>query len=212
MENNPATQKTELRRRPTAAQLRLELERESKKRKFPRFLKVLLFLLVVVLIAAITFFCLLSGYVVYGDSMMPTLQEGDLVLAIPNAQTQPGDLVAFRHDERILIKRAVGAPGDQIEVSDNGTVRINGVDLSEPYAQFAAGAANDITYPFQVSDGSWFVLGDNRGSSVDSRSRILGTIDNRQMLGKIFIRVWPLTRFEVFDPDFFQEFIATLKR
>ena len=132
MENNPATQKTELRRRPTAAQLRLELERESKKRKFPRFLKVLLFLLVVVLIAAITFFCLLSGYVVYGDSMMPTLQEGDLVLAIPNAQTQPGDLVAFRHDERILIKRAVGAPGDQIEVSDNGTVRINGVDLSEP--------------------------------------------------------------------------------
>ena len=193
------------RRPPTAEQLRQELERINRKRKGPLLLKILLFLLMILLIAAITFFCLMSGYVVYGDSMSPTLQEGDLVLAIPNAEIRSGDLIAFRHNERILIKRAIVSQGNQIEISEDGHVRVNGNDIDEPYATYGPGVADDLVYPFDVTGDRWFVLGDNRTNSVDSRSTILGLIDNNQMLGRIFIRIWPLNRFEVFDPNFLKD-------
>ncbi len=204
MGTKSAERQAPTRRRPTAEQLRQELERE-KKRKKPSFLRIILFLIIVLLIAAITFFCLLSGYVVYGDSMAPTLQEGDLVLAIPNAPIRAGDMVAFRHDERILIKRAVAGPGDRIEISEDGHVRLNGTDLGETYASFGAGIADDMVYPVDIPAGAWFVLGDNRTNSVDSRSTILGMIDNSQMQGRIFIRIWPLNRIELFDPNFLQD-------
>ena len=124
-------------RRPTSEQLRQALDRMNQKRGLPIAVKVIIFLLVVLVIAAITFFCLLSGYVIYGNSMSPTLEEKDLVLAIPNAQLQSGDLVAFRYQDRILIKRAVGGPGDRIELFPDGHVRLNGSDLHEPYAIYS---------------------------------------------------------------------------
>ena len=199
-------------RRPTAEQLRQELERVQKKRNGPAvILRVFLFLLVVVLIAAITFFCLLSGYVIYGDSMSPTLEEGDMVLAIPKAVIHDGDIVAFKQEDRVLIKRAIAGPGDRVEVLPDGCVILNGAELSEPYAMFGENGIDDTSYPLEISSGSWFVLGDNRSTSVDSRSRILGLIDNSKMQGKVFIRVWPLTRWEVFDPDFPKELLETLK-
>ena len=206
MANNEAA-KSPVPRRPTSEQLRKELERLEKKGGMPAALRVILFLLVVILIGAVTFFCLLSGYVIYGNSMSPTLEEKDLVLAIPNAKISAGDMVAFRHEERILIKRVVGAPGDQIEVTDDGHVRLNGSDLYEPYALFSNSGANDMSYPLDIPEDSWFVLGDNRGSSVDSRSSILGLIDGEQMLGKVFVRVWPLTRFQLFDKNFFPQLV-----
>ena len=208
---NNETPKAPAPRRPTADQLRRELDRLEKKRGLPTAIRVILFLLVVVLVAAITFFCLLSGYVIYGNSMSPTLEEKDLVLAIPNAKISAGDMVAFRHEERILIKRVVGAPGDQIEVTDDGHIHLNGVELYEPYAIYSNSGTNDMTYPLDIPEQSWFVLGDNRGSSVDSRSSILGLIDEDQMLGKVFIRVWPLSRFQIFDKNFFPQLVDALR-
>ena len=209
MANNEAA-KAPAPRRPTAEQLRRELERMEKKRGMPIALRVILFLLVVVLVAGITFFCLLSGYVIYGNSMSPTLEEKDLVLAIPNAKLRTGDMVAFRHEDRSLITRVVGAPGEQSEITDDGHVRLNGSDLYESYALFSNSGTNDMSYPLDIPENSWFVLGDNRGSSVDSRSSILGLIDDEQMLGKVFIRVWPLTRFQVFDKNFFPQLVDSL--
>ena len=212
MESKP-TGKTAT-RRPTSDQIRKELERldqMDKKRGLPTALRVILFLLIVIIIAAITFFCLLSGYVIYGNSMSPTLSEQDLVLAIPNAEIQSGDLIAFRHDDRILIKRAVAAPNDSIEVLSDGHVRLNGYDLPESYALFSESGVNDMDYPLDVPAHSWFVLGDNRGSSVDSRSRVIGFVSDDQILGKVFIRIWPLNRIEVFEPDFFSQILSSFK-
>ena len=199
------------RRRPTSDQLRRELARMQKKRGLPTALRVILFLIIVILVAAVTFFCLLSGYIIYGSSMSPTLEEKDVVLAIPKAALQDGDLAAFRHEDRILIKRVIAGPGDQVEVLSDGHVRLNGYDLFEPYALYSESGTNDMSYPLDIPEHAWFVLGNNRGSSVDSRSSILGLIGDEQLLGKVFVKIWPLTRFELYDPNFFSELIATLR-
>ncbi len=203
MSNNPFA--AQLRRPPTSDQIRRELERMQKKSGASVFFRVLLILLIILLIGVFTFLCLMSGYSVYGDSMSPTLREGDIVLAIPNAPIRPGDMISFRHEERVLIKRAVAGPDDRIEVLVDGNVRLNGVMLPEPYALFSDQGANDMVYPLDIPEHSWFVLGDNRGSSVDSRSSILGLVDDEQVLGRIFLRVWPLSRFQLFDTGFWRD-------
>ena len=199
-----------IRRRPTAEQLRQEIARIQKKRRFP-FLRILLFLIVILLIGVFTFLCLLSGFVVYGDSMEPALYEGDVLLAIPHAPLQPGDLVAFRHEDRILIKRAIAGPGEQIEVLTDGNVILNGVPLSEPYARYSDRGVNDMNYPLDIPSASWFVMGDNRGSSVDSRSNILGLIGEDQILGKVAFRIWPLNRLQLFDRNFLSDLPAIFR-
>ena len=141
-------------RRPTSDQLRRELERMDKKRGMPTALRVILFLIVVLLVAAVTLFCLMSGYVIYGSSMSPTLEEKDLVLAIPNAQLKDGDLVAFKHEDRILVKRIAAGPGESVEVLSDGHVRRNGYDLNEPYALYAESGTDDQSYPLTVPSGS----------------------------------------------------------
>ena len=122
-----------------------------------------------------------------------------------------GDLVAFRHEDRVLIKRVIAGYGDSIEVLPDGHVRLNGYDLFEPYALFADTGVDDMSYPLEISEQAWFVLGDNRGNSVDSRSNVIGMIDKDQILGKVFIRVWPVTRFKLFDKGFFPELIDALR-
>ena len=119
-----------------------------------------------------------------------------------DADTDPADIVTIMVNIKGL--------GGSIEITDDGHVRLNGSDLYESYALFSNSGTNDMSYPLDIPENSWFVLGDNRGSSVDSRSSILGLIDDEQMLGKVFIRVWPLTRFQVFDKNFFPQLVDSL--
>ena len=200
--------------RPTAEQLRAELDRISGKGKkgggrgFLRFLLVLI-LLVAVLAAAVIL--LFPAFVVSGNSMAPALHERELVLAAADTSPDIGDLVAFRSGERVLIKRVVGCPGDSIEVQDDGRVLVNGEKLSEPYALLTGDAAGELDYPVTLPDGGYFVLGDNRGSSVDSRYRVLGVIDQDQLLGRLVIRLWPPNRIELLAPDAFQALLHSVK-
>ena len=206
--------------RPTLEQLRQELERldqleeqpkRRKKKKGGRVIGILLLLIFVLLVAVVTFLFVSSGYAIYGDSMSPSLNEGDLVLAFPHILPKTGDMVAFQIDDRILIKRAVGCPGDTVEVAEDGSVTLNGSPLSEPYATFSESSINDQSYPLTLSDSSYFVLGDNRGSSVDSRNSVLGPIDEADLLGKVALRVWPLPRFQVYEANFFPSLFQSLK-
>ena len=112
-----------------------------------------------------------------------------------NSDFQPGDVVAFYYNNKILVKRVIGTPGDWIEIDEEGRVRVNQILLEEPYVQEYALGECDIEMPYQVPDGRIFVMGDNRATSVDSRSTTVGCISEEEIVGKIVFVVWPMEEF-----------------
>ena len=133
-----------------------------------------------------------------GTSMEPTLVNGDIVLLTKTTALERGDICGFSWNNKILIKRVVGIPGDWIEIDTDGTVYLNGKKLNEPYADQIAFGECDLEFPFQVPQEQYFVLGDMRESSIDSRNTLIGCVETEQIIGKIFFRVWPLKSFKHF--------------
>lgn len=131
-----------------------------------------------------------------GSSMEPLLESGHVVLTYRTRELQPGDVAAFYHDNRILVKRVIAVAGDWVEIDDAGVVSINGEGLDEPYLQKAVLKPSDVTYPVQVPSGCVFVMGDNRAISMDSRLSEIGPISHDRILGKIVCRIWPLDLLE----------------
>ena len=192
-------------------------EEPGRKKKKPgrTVLKVFLILLLTVLVLAIgasVYMVMQYGYVVYGTSMAPSLVEGDLVLAIPKSLPVTGDLVSFNNGDRVLIKRAIGCPGDEISVSQDGRVTLNGIELNESYALFTEGDAGDVSYPLTVPEHFYFVMGDNRANSVDSRYSVLGMVSEQDINGRIFLRLWPMRRLQVFDPNYMNGFLNIFRK
>lgn len=155
-------------------------------------LTILTLAAVTVLVAALWFPVLQ----VTGDSMTPLLDGGQAVLTMRATEYKPGDIVAFYHNNRILIKRVMALPGDWVEIDDAGNVSVNTVKLDEPYVQNVVLEPNDLTYPCQVSDGCYFVMGDNRAMSMDSRVSEIGCIGRDRIIGKVIFRLWPIQRLE----------------
>lgn len=155
-------------------------------------LTILTLAAVTVLVAALWFPVLQ----VTGDSMTPLLDGGQAVLTMRATEYKPGDIVAFYHNNRILIKRVMALPGDWVDIDDAGNVSVNTVKLDEPYVQNVVLEPNDLTYPCQVPDGCYFVMGDNRAMSMDSRVSEIGCIDRDRIIGKVIFRLWPIQRLE----------------
>ena len=134
---------------------------------------------------------------IFGNSMTPTLQNGEILFTVKTSDLEPGDIVAFYYNNKILVKRVICGPGDWFNMDSDGTVYVNGQKLEEPYiTEFAYGETN-ITLPYQVPDEKIFVLGDHRSTSVDSRNTSVGCVAQEQIVGKIVFRVWPLDRFGI---------------
>ncbi|MCR5089001.1 MAG: signal peptidase I [Oscillospiraceae bacterium] len=181
--------------RPTSAQLRAELERVSRRRSGSMPGRILLIVFVLLILAAVLAAVLLPSYAIYGESMAPALSEGDLVLGLPGAgEIVTGTIVALQSGDRVLIKRVIGCPGDEINILEDGSVERNGIILAEPYLKFTGPGAADMDFPCTVPDGSFFVLGDNRPASVDSRNGIVGFVSQDDIISRIVFRFWPLNR------------------
>ena len=133
-----------------------------------------------------------------GTSMEPTLHNGDIVLLMKTTRFNHGDLCGFTWNNKLLIKRVIGVPGDWIEIDTDGTVYLNGEKLDEPYVQEKAFGECDLEFPFQVPQEQYFVIGDMRESSIDSRNTLIGCIPKDQIVGKVFFRVWPIKDISVF--------------
>lgn len=180
---------------PTAAQLEKELQRVQQRRRCRSALRCTVYTLLVAAAAAVLLVTLwLPVLRIYGSSMTPALHSGDLLLTVKTDALQRGDIIAFYCNNVILVKRVIGLPGDWIDLDADGTVRVNGQVWEEPYLDEKALGECNITLPFQVPDGRWFVLGDHRSTSVDSRHTAVGCVSQEQLVGRVVFRLWPLKR------------------
>ena len=132
---------------------------------------------------------------IYGSSMSPTLTNGDIVAAMRYGSYERGDIVAFYYNEQILVKRIIGLPGEMVDIDADGNVSIDGEPLDEPYLDEKALGECDIELPYQVPEGRYFVMGDNRGVSSDSRSSQVGCIAEERIIGELIFTLWPLSEF-----------------
>ena len=179
--------------RPSVEQLEQEIQRVSYRSRYNRVLKSTIYSLVTVAAVAILVATLwLPVLQIYGGSMTPTLQDGQIVFSVKTSDWEQGDVLAFYYNNKILIKRVIAGPGDWVNITEDGTVYVNDVMLDEPYVAELSLGGSDITYPYQVPDGKIFVMGDHRATSVDSRHTAIGCVAQEQIVGKIIFRIWPL--------------------
>lgn len=181
---------------PTGDQLEQEQRRIRYRRNFFRVLRNTVYTLITVSAAAVLVAVLLLPVLrIYGTSMTPTLEENDVVLSVKGSDFEPGDVIAFYYNNKILVKRVIALSGDWVDVREDGTVTVNGEVLDEPYVKNKALGECDIELPYQVPEDRVFVMGDHRDVSVDSRSTTIGCIAEEQIVGKIVFRVWPFAGF-----------------
>ena len=181
---------------PALDQLKKELKREQYHRRFKRLLRsTISALIVVAAVAALIATLLLPVLQIAGTSMEPSLIDGDIVILIKTDKLKTGDLCAFYYSNKILIKRIIGVPGDYLWINPDGTVYLNGTELEEPYIREKSLGECDVEFPLQVIEKSYFMMGDQRETSIDSRSSVIGNIAQDQIIGKIVCKIWPLSEF-----------------
>ena len=185
---------------PTVEQLEAEIKRVIHKKRYRTVLKSTVYTLITVAAIAVLVATLwLPVLQIYGSSMYPTLQDGEIIFSVKTAEFEPGDIVAFYFNNKSLIKRVIAGPGDWGNMAEDGTVSVNGEVLEEPYLTETAYGDTDIELPYQVPDGKIFVMGDHRATSVDSRNTAVGCVAQEQVVGKILFRVWPLNQMGVVE-------------
>lgn len=181
---------------PDLPLLKAELKRERYKSRYARVLRSTIGTLVVVAAFAILAATLwIPVLQIYGSSMSPTLEEGQIVISLKGSDFEQGDLVAFYIGNKLLVKRVIAGPGDWVDLREDGSVYINGEALDEPYLTEKAFGESDLEYPYQVPESRYFLMGDHRATSVDSRSSTVGCVAEEQIAGKIVFCVWPLSDF-----------------
>ena len=184
---------------PPVDELKKELKRERYRRRFRRLLRSTVNALVVVAaVAALVATLVLPVLQIAGTSMEPNLQDGQIVLLVKTDKLKTGDLCAFYYSNKVLIKRVIATPGDYIWIESDGTVFLNGEALDEPYVVEKALGECDVEFPYQVPENNFFVMGDKRETSIDSRSSVIGCVPEDQLIGKIICKIWPLSEFEFF--------------
>ena len=182
--------------RPTTKQLEAELARVKYKSRYRSVLKSTIYTLITVAAVAVLIATLwLPVLQIYGHSMTPTLEDGEILFSVKTSDFEPGDIISFYYNNKILVKRVIALPGEWVNMDEDGTVYINEDKLDEPYVTDRALGDTDIDLPYQVPDGKVFVMGDHRSTSVDSRNTAVGCVAQEQIVGKIIFRVWPLNRF-----------------
>ena len=185
---------------PERSELRRELNREKYKYRFASVLRSTVCTLIVIAALAILVATLwLPVLQIYGSSMAPTLEEGQIVVSVKGSEFKQNELVAFYIGNKLLVKRVIAGPSDTVTITEDGTVYVNNKELIEPYITGKALGECDITFPYQVPDSRYFLLGDHRAISVDSRSSSVGCIAEEQIVGKITFCVWPLSDFGALD-------------
>ena len=180
---------------PDLSLIENELKREQSKSKYGRVLRSTIYALIVVAAVAVLIAVFwLPVFRIYGTSMVPTVEKGDIVVSVKGSRFDSGDIVGLYVGNRLLVKRVIAGPGQWVDMTDDGTVYVDGEMLDEPYIREKAFGDCNIELPYQVPDGKYFVMGDNRATSADSRHTSIGCIEEEQIVGRVLMRLWPLNK------------------
>ena len=184
---------------PTIKQVETERKRYRRQKAYNKALSGTIYVLTIVAAVAVLIATLVLPVLqIEGTSMEPTLVNGDVVLLTKTTSFDRGELCGFSWNNKLLIKRVIGIPGDWIAIDTDGTVYLNGEKLDEPYAEQLSVGECDLEFPFQVPQEQYFVLGDMRESSIDSRNTLIGCVAKDQIVGKVFFRIWPFKTIRFF--------------
>lgn len=181
--------------RPTIPEIETELERLKSKRTRGNNIRYVIFVSLLaaalIIIATNLWFPVLR---VVGSSMQQTLQSDDIVVCSSiYRQINRGDIIAFYNNDRILLKRVVGIPGDTVTIDADGVLFVNGEQQPETYVMTLSLEPCDVTFPIDVPVDSYFVLGDRRTTSMDSRNKGIGMPSEDKIIGTVLFRVWPFS-------------------
>ena len=172
-------------------EIETELKKEKYKSKYFNILSSTIYgLIIVAALAAIIATLIMPVFQISGSSMKPVLNNGDLVISIKTKKLNTGDIIAFYHGNKILVKRVIASAGQWVIIDESGKVYVDGVLLEEPYVDSFMLGDCDIKFPYQVPAESWFVLGDNRTIFTDSRNSEIGSIKEEDIIGKILFKLW----------------------
>lgn len=152
-------------------------------------------LLVVAAVAVLIATLFLPILQISGDSMAPTLEHDEIVVLLKTKEFGRGDLIGFYYQGKILLKRVIALPGEEVVIDADGNVYVNGEMLEEPYVTDKGLGDCNLEFPYKVPGTSYFVLGDQRSNSVDSRNSAVGAISREDIIGKVFLRAWPIPKF-----------------
>lgn len=181
---------------PNLSQLEAELEREAYKGKYKKTLRSTISVLIVTAaVVVLLAFLIFPVFRIYGSSMSPTVNEGEIVVSLKGSRFECGDVVVLSYNNKLLVKRMIAGPGQWFDMDQDGNVYVDGKMIDEPYLTDKAYGDCNISLPYQVPDGRYFVMGDNRSTSQDSRNSMVGCIAEEQIIGKALFRLWPFSEF-----------------
>lgn len=180
---------------PTLEELERELHHEQYRHRYSQTLRSTVYILIVVAAIAVLLATLFFPvFRIYGRSMSPTVNEGEIVVSLKGSSFKCGDVIVLSYNNKLLVKRVIAGPGQWVDIDSEGNVYVDKKLIDEPYLVAGGKAFGEctITLPYQVPDGRYFVMGDNRSVSQDSRSATVGCIADEQIIGRAIIRVWPI--------------------
>ena len=161
---------------PTVDELEEELKHEQYKIKYKKTFKSTIYVLIVV--AAIS--------ILLATLMFPVLKI--------YGKFEQGDIIAFYYNNRILVKRVIATSSDWVDIDNDGNVFVNNQLLDEPYLLNKSLGEADIEFPYQVKEDSYFVMGEARETSIDSRNSVIGSVSREDILGEVVLKLWPVKR------------------
>lgn len=180
---------------PSLAEIQKERKRIRRKTYYRQALRSTVSVLVVVAAVAVLITTLFLPILqISGDSMYPTLTHNEIVVLLKTRDYQRGDLIGFYYQGKILLKRVIALPEDEVVIDSDGNVYVNAQLLEEPYVTDKSLGDCDLEFPYKVPGTGYFVMGDRRSNSVDSRNSMVGIVSQDDIIGKVFLRVWPFDR------------------